>query len=179
MQGATEERSRLAREMHDSVAKSLQGIALGAAGLAEADEVRVAVEAVTGDLAEQLDLEVALGRGGRYGDCSGFVPERAVFSGTLSDLAAVPAYLAAGLAGVPYRRFLGWVTAASAARAAVLIGLGVLFGRQAADLLNNPVTAIALTVALAVFVTLAHLVVRRWAGRRFRPVNAKEMTCGS
>lgn len=84
------------------------------------------------------------------------------------DLAAIPAYLAAGIARVPYRRFVGWVSLASAIRAGVLIGLGVIFGRQAADLLKSPTTAIALTVGLAVVVTSVHLLVRRWAGRRFR-----------
>jgi membrane protein DedA with SNARE-associated domain len=96
---------------------------------------------------------------------------RVVIGAKAIDLAAVPAYLAAGLAGVPYRRFLSWVAAASAIRAAVLLGLGVLFGRRAAELLDSPATAIALTVALAVSVALVHLVVRRWAGRRFRLVN--------
>jgi membrane protein DedA with SNARE-associated domain len=84
------------------------------------------------------------------------------------DLAAIPAYLSAGIARVPYRRFVGWVTLASAIRAGILIGLGVIFGRQAADLLNSPATAIACTVGLAVVVTSVHLLVRRWAGRRFR-----------
>jgi membrane protein DedA with SNARE-associated domain len=84
------------------------------------------------------------------------------------DLAAIPAYLAAGLARIPYRRFVGWVGLASAIRAGVLIGLGVIFGRQAAELLKSPATAIALTLGLAVVVTSIHLLVRRWAGRRFR-----------
>jgi hypothetical protein len=47
----------------------------------------------------------------------------------------------------------------------------VLFGREAAALLDSPGTAIALTVALAVIVALGHFLVRRWAGRRFRLVN--------
>jgi membrane protein DedA with SNARE-associated domain len=84
------------------------------------------------------------------------------------DLAAIPAYVAAGLARIPYRRFVAWVSAASVIRAGVLIGLGVIFGRQAAELLKSPGTAIALTAGLALIVTSIHLLVRRWAGRRFR-----------
>jgi membrane protein DedA with SNARE-associated domain len=80
----------------------------------------------------------------------------------------VPTFLAAGLAGIPYRRFVGWVASASAARAALLLGIGVLFGREAADLLASPGTAVALTLGLAVCVGGVHLLVRRWAGRRFR-----------
>ena len=93
---------------------------------------------------------------------------RVVIGAKAVDLAAVPAFLTAGLVRIPYRRFVSWVAAASAVRAAVLLGLGVLFGREAAELLDSPGTAIALTVGLAVTVGLAHLLVRRWAGRRFR-----------
>ena len=93
---------------------------------------------------------------------------KVVASAKAVDLAAVPAYLAAGLARIPYRRFVGWVGAASVVRAAILLGIGVLFGRQAADLMQSPGTAIALTVGLAAGVAVIHLLVRRWAGRRFR-----------
>jgi membrane protein DedA with SNARE-associated domain len=96
---------------------------------------------------------------------------RVVAGAKAVDIAAVPAFLAAGLARVPYRRFVSWIAAASAIRAAVLLGAGVLFGRSAADLLDSPATAIALTVALALAVGLGHLLVRRWAGRRFRYVS--------
>jgi membrane protein DedA with SNARE-associated domain len=84
------------------------------------------------------------------------------------DIAAVPAYLAAGLAGIPYRRFGSWNAAASAVRAGVLLGVGILFGRSAADLLDSPGTAMVLTLALALTVGSGHLLVRRFAGRRFR-----------
>jgi membrane protein DedA with SNARE-associated domain len=93
---------------------------------------------------------------------------RMVVGAKAVDIAAVPTFLAAGLAGIPYRRFAGWVAAASLARAALLLGIGVLFGREAADLLKSPGTAIALTLAVAVCVGGVHLLVRRWAGRRFR-----------
>lgn len=96
---------------------------------------------------------------------------RVVAGAKAVDIAAVPAFLAAGLARIPYRRFVSWIAAASTVRASVLLGVGVLFGRKAADLLDSPGTAIALTVALAVTVGLGHFLVRRWAGRRFRLAN--------
>jgi membrane protein DedA with SNARE-associated domain len=96
---------------------------------------------------------------------------RVVAGAKAVDIAAVPAFLAAGLARVPYRRFVSWIAVASAARAVVLLGVGVLFGRTAADLLDSPATALGLTLALAVVVALGHLIVRRWAGRRFRFVS--------
>lgn len=96
---------------------------------------------------------------------------RVVAGAKVVDIAAVPAFLAAGLARVPYRRFIALVAAGSAVRAAVLLAVGVLFGREAADLLDSPGTFLALTLALAVTVGLAHLMIRRWAGRRFRFVS--------
>jgi membrane protein DedA with SNARE-associated domain len=89
---------------------------------------------------------------------------KAVAGAKAVDLAAIPTYLAAGLARVPYRRFVAVVGVASVIRAAVLIGLGVLFGRSAAELLNSPAVALSLTVGLAVVIGLIHLLIRR----RFR-----------
>ena len=96
---------------------------------------------------------------------------RVVASAKAVDLAAMPAFVAAGLAGVPYRRFLSWVAAASTVRATVLLAVGAAFGRSAAGLLDSPVTVLALTLALAVTVGVAHLLVRRRTGRRFRLTN--------
>jgi membrane protein DedA with SNARE-associated domain len=96
---------------------------------------------------------------------------RVVAGAKAVDIAAVPAFLAAGLARVPYGRFVSWIAAASAVRALILLSLGVLFGREAADLLDSPGTALALTLGLAVTVGLTHLLLRRWAGRRFRLVS--------
>jgi membrane protein DedA with SNARE-associated domain len=89
---------------------------------------------------------------------------RVVAGAKAVDLAAIPAYIAAGLARVPYRRFVALVGVASTIRAAVLLGLGVLFGRQAADLLDSPTTAIPLTIGLALVVVGIHVLIRR----RFR-----------
>ncbi|MEV6489153.1 VTT domain-containing protein, partial [Actinoplanes sp. NPDC051633] len=47
---------------------------------------------------------------------------RVVAGAKAVDLAAIPAYLAAGLARVPFRRFIGWVATFSLIRAAVLLG---------------------------------------------------------
>jgi membrane protein DedA with SNARE-associated domain len=93
---------------------------------------------------------------------------RVVAGAKAVDLAAVPAFLTAGLARVPYRRFLSWIATASTVRAAVLLAVGAVFGHSAADLLGSPVTALALSLGLVVTVGLAHLLVRRLAGRRFR-----------
>jgi membrane protein DedA with SNARE-associated domain len=90
---------------------------------------------------------------------------RTVASAKLVDIAAVPAFLAAGLARIPYRRFVGWVAATSAVRAVVLLGLGVLFGRQAAGLLHTPGAALGLAVLLGLLAGAVHLIVRRCAGR--------------
>lgn len=86
---------------------------------------------------------------------------RVVLGAKAADLAAIPSYLAAGLARVPYRRFLAWVAPASAVRAAVLIGLGVVFGRQAADLLASPGTALGLAAVVALLIGAVQLLVRR------------------
>ena len=62
-----------------------------------------------------------------------------VLGAKLVDVGAIPAFLATGLAGVSYRRFLAWVVPATAVRAALLVGVGwVVGGRFAADLADRP-----------------------------------------
>lgn len=85
---------------------------------------------------------------------------RVVISAKLADLLAVPSYLATGLAGVSYRRFVAWVASASVIRSAALIGLGVLFGRQAVDLLW---IAVALAAGLLILRLAQGLFRRRLA----------------
>lgn len=92
---------------------------------------------------------------------------RVVAGAKAVDLAAVPAFLAAGLARVPYRRFVSWTAAASTVRAVLLLAVGAVFGHSVAGLLDSPVV-LALTIALAVTVGLATWLVRRRTGRRFR-----------
>ncbi|QYN33855.1 VTT domain-containing protein [Pseudonocardia sp. DSM 110487] len=64
---------------------------------------------------------------------------RVVIAAKLVDLGAVPAFLAAGLAGVGLRRFLAWVVPATAVRSGVLVGVGFLAGeRFSEDLTTRP-----------------------------------------
>lgn len=49
-------------------------------------DIQLAAEA-EGSLARGLTTEVEMGDGGRYGDCSGFLPETTVFEGSLRELA--------------------------------------------------------------------------------------------
>jgi membrane-associated protein len=62
-----------------------------------------------------------------------------VISAKLVDIGAVPAFLAAGLAGVGLRRFLAWVVPATMLRSAVLVAIGFLAGaRFSEDLISRP-----------------------------------------
>ena len=91
---------------------------------------------------------------------------RVIGNAKAADLAAIPSYLAAGLARVSFRRFVAWVAAFSLIRSALLIGVGVLFGHHAAEMFADPATALVLTFALALAVMFANLFVRRAAGHR-------------
>jgi membrane-associated protein len=78
-----------------------------------------------------------------------------VISAKLVDLGAVPAFLAAGLAGVGLRRFLSWAVPATMVRSGVLVGFGFLAGaRFTDDLISRPwllaVGGLAIGVALIV-----------------------------
>jgi membrane protein DedA with SNARE-associated domain len=64
---------------------------------------------------------------------------RVVIAAKLVDLAAVPAFLAAGLCGVGIGRFLAWVVPATVVRSGVLVGIGFLAGdRFSEDLTTRP-----------------------------------------
>ncbi|WP_100444732.1 DedA family protein [Glycomyces xiaoerkulensis] len=93
---------------------------------------------------------------------------RVVAGAKAVDLAAIPAFLAAGLARVPYRRFVSWTAPASTVRAVLLLAVGAVFGHSVAGLFDFPVVVLALAIALAVTVGLANRLVRRRTGRRFR-----------
>ncbi len=58
---------------------------------------------------------------------------RVVIAAKLVDLAAVPAFLAVGLAGVRLPRFLAWVVPATVVRSGVLVGIGFLAGDRFSD----------------------------------------------
>lgn len=95
---------------------------------------------------------------------------RVVLGAKLVDIGAVPAFLAAGLAGVPYRRFLGWTAAASAARAAVLVALGVLAGQHVTALAHSPATTVAFSAALGGCLLAVSLIAKKLSSRRTRGV---------
>jgi membrane protein DedA with SNARE-associated domain len=132
--------------------------------------------AVAADLAGD-SLYYALGRGARRPGVGGLLsrlgltPERlatmeASFSGKAGrailgakvvDAAAVPVFVAAGLAKVGYGRFFGWTAAATVPKAALLMVLGYFAGGQAPDALlqrldGGPAALLALLVAAPVTV---------------------------
>ncbi|WP_033345876.1 DedA family protein [Catenuloplanes japonicus] len=82
---------------------------------------------------------------------------RLVVTAKLLDVLAVPAFVAAGVAQLPFRRFAAWVTAGAAVRAAVLLGLGALFGSSLTGLLALPGGFLLLTAAVAIPIALIHL----------------------
>lgn len=62
---------------------------------------------------------------------------RVVVGAKLVDIGAVPAFLATGMAGVSYRRFMVWNAPVTAARAALLTGAGALVGHRLADTITT------------------------------------------
>ena len=90
----------------------------------------------------------------------------------LVDVGAVPAFLAAGYAGVAYRRFLGWTALLTAVRVSVLVGLGALTGEHLAarveGVLDRPWLAVLGGLCLAAVL----LAVRAVAGAALRTVRA-------
>ncbi|MBM6402968.1 VTT domain-containing protein [Phycicoccus sp. CSK15P-2] len=91
---------------------------------------------------------------------------RVMIGAKLVDVSAVPAFLAAGLAGVPYRRFVVWTALTSAVRAAVLVALGVLAGHQLDALANSPATVASLSAALGGSLLLVSLTAKKLSSRR-------------
>lgn len=84
-----------------------QCLLVGAEPGSAQDTVQFGASGVLGDLAQHLQLEVEVGTGGRFGDCSGFAGS-SIFSGSLTDLAA---------AGQGYGVATGWSPAQSASTA--------------------------------------------------------------
>ncbi|MBP2365415.1 DedA family protein [Pseudonocardia parietis] len=87
---------------------------------------------------------------------------RIVIGAKLVDIGAIPAYLAAGLANVGYRRFLTWIIPATAVRAAVLVGIGYAAGdRLATDLESRPWLLLVGGVAVGVALVVGRLAIVR------------------
>ena len=95
---------------------------------------------------------------------------RVVLGAKLVDIGAVPAFLAIGLASVPYRRFLAWNLPATAVRAAVLIGLGALAGGQLSGAVRSqPWLVAACGLGLGLVLLAIQTAVRRLAAARGAP----------
>jgi membrane protein DedA with SNARE-associated domain len=86
---------------------------------------------------------------------------RLVITAKLVDILALPAFVWAGQARIPVRRFAAWVTAAAAVRGAVLIGLGALLGSRLDALLRVPGGIFLLIAAVAAPVVIVNLAIRR------------------
>jgi membrane-associated protein len=92
---------------------------------------------------------------------------RVVIAAKLVDLGAVPAFLAAGLAGVGLHRFLAWVVPATAVRSGVLVGIGFLAGeRFSEDLTARPWLLAVGGLAIGVLLLVGRAVVTRLSHRR-------------
>lgn len=92
---------------------------------------------------------------------------RVVIGAKLVDIGAIPAFLATGMARVPYRRVLAWNAPATAMRAAALTSLGALVGgRLADDVLANPWLAAGCGIALGLVLLAIQAVVTRITARR-------------
>jgi membrane protein DedA with SNARE-associated domain len=85
---------------------------------------------------------------------------RLVLTAKVADFLAIPAYVSAGVARVPYQRFAAWVAAGAAVRGAVLLGLGALIGSH----LHGNV--LLLTGAVAVAALLLQLGFQRLLKKR-------------
>ena len=101
---------------------------------------------------------------------------RLVITAKLVDVVALPAFVSAGLARIPYRRFVAWVGATAAVRGLVLLGLGALLGSRLTGLLERPGGIFLLTAVVAVPVALVHLAVRRWSKGKIACASSSEPT---
>ncbi|OLL80588.1 hypothetical protein Ae168Ps1_2994 [Pseudonocardia sp. Ae168_Ps1] len=94
---------------------------------------------------------------------------RIVLGAKLVDIGAIPAYLAAGLANVGYRRFLTWIVPLAAARTAVLVGIGYAAGdRLAADLESRPWLLLVGGLAVGIALVLGRVAVTRMTSSKQR-----------
>lgn len=102
---------------------------------------------------------------------------KALVGAKIADVAAVPVFVAAGLAKVGYGRFLAWTAAATVPKAGLLMVLGYFAGGQtlalAGRLAPGPLASLALLVlAPAVYLLVAKTVLSRG------PRNANQLAQG-
>lgn len=90
---------------------------------------------------------------------------RLVLTAKVADFLAIPAYVSAGVARVPFARFAAWVTAGAAVRGAALLGVGALVGSRFHG------NILLLTGAVAATAVLLHLAFQHFLKRRTAPVN--------
>lgn len=86
----------------------------------------------------------------------------------LADVAAVPTFAALGAAGVPYRRFIGWISATTSVKSAALLALGWALAQGLLPAGTTPGRALLLGVAVSVALALV-LAVGRPVVSRLRP----------
>lgn len=86
---------------------------------------------------------------------------KALVGAKVADFAAVPVFVAAGLARVGYGRFLGWTAAATVPKAGLLMLGGYFAGEQALALAGRLAPGPLASVALLALVPIACLPVAR------------------
>lgn len=92
----------------------------------------------------------------------------------LVDVGAIPAFLAIGLTGVRYDRFLAWTVPVAAVRTAVLVGIGWgVGGRFASELVDRPWIIVAVGVGAGLVLMAGRALWMRAAAPR------KENVCAS
>ncbi|ANY05687.1 hypothetical protein AFB00_04510 [Pseudonocardia sp. HH130630-07] len=97
-----------------------------------------------------------------------------VVGAKLVDLGAIPAFLAIGLAGVGFPRFLAWTSGVAAVRVAVLVGIGVwVGGRFASELADRPWIIVAVGAGTGLVLMAGRALWMRAAASR------KENACAS
>ncbi|MBN9737793.1 MULTISPECIES: VTT domain-containing protein [unclassified Pseudonocardia] len=97
-----------------------------------------------------------------------------VIGAKVVDVGAIPAFLAIGLAGVSYHRFLAWAVPAAAVRTAVLVGIGGwVGGRFASELADRPWIIVAVGAGTGLVLMAGRALWMRVAASR------KENVCAS
>ena len=100
---------------------------------------------------------------------------RAVFLGRFVGALRAVVPFAAGLGGMPFRRFLPWNVVASLAWVGLVLGAGWLLGRSVAAVVEDVSAAVSLTVVAVLGLLVLR---RRRAARRARPGSSVPVASG-